>query len=501
VEEGFSCGKGRAGRWGLLASLCFAALAAVGAQRQSAAIEVGRGVAAPPAVLAVATTPHRSSPAAPEGANEARAQANVVSGDYKPNELLVRGADAVTLAALLARGWRQDGSEAGGVVRLISRSGTSAAERDRLQSEFPDAHFALNYVYRHATDKSAASEADRGAGKTCSPEQCYGPALIKWHASLAACANGVRVGVIDTDIDKEHPALAWRELRVRRFPQEADAVKAPDSHGTAVVSLLAGDPKSLTSGLIPGADYVIVDAFYSNEQGETEVDTIHLVWALRALRNWRAQVINMSFFGPSDDTVHMLVSEMSRSGVVFVAAAGNGGPTAAPAYPAAYPEVIAVTAVDQNKVVYAEANHGGYIDMAAPGVRIWTALPNNKQGVLSGTSFAAPFVTAIAAVTYNATPMKTGKAGAGAVPDPKAELLARLSFDKLGTGQPGERDQIFGLGLVRAPLTCGSHSTMQAQKQQGFTWKRWGRQLIRETLKLFNSYKVRGPQPSVAPAG
>jgi subtilisin family serine protease len=310
----------------------------------------------------------------------------------------------------------------------------------------------------------------------------------------------VRVGVIDTDIDKEHPALAWRELKVRRFPQEVevDAVKAPDSHGTAVVSLLAGDPKSVTSGLIPGADYMIADAFYRNEQGVTEIDTIHLVWALRALRNWRAQVINMSFFGPSDDTVHALVSEMSRSGVVFVAAAGNGGPTAAPAYPAAFPEVIAVTAVDQNKLVYAEANHGSYIDMAAPGVRIWTALPNNKQGVLSGTSYAAPFVTAIAAVTYNATPMKTAKGDAGAVLDPKAELLARLSFDKLGTGQPDERDPIFGRGLVRAPLTCGSHPTMQAQ---GFAWKRWGRQLIRQTLKLFNSYKVRGPQPNVAPPG
>ena len=82
--------------------------------------------------------------------------------------------------------------------------------------------------------------------------------------------------------------------------------------------------------------------------------------------------------------------------------------------------------------------------------------------------------------------------------DPKAELLARLSFDKLGTGQPDDRDPIFGRGLVRAPLTCGSHPTMQAQ---GFPWKRWGRQLIRETLKLFNSYKVRGPQPNVAPAG
>jgi subtilisin family serine protease len=79
------------------------------------------------------------------------------------------------------------------------------------------------------------------------------------------------------------------------------------------------------------------------------------------------------------------------------------------AYPAAYPEVIAVTAVDRNKRSYAEANHGTYIDMAAPGVRIWTALPNNQQGMLSGTSFAAPFVTAIAAATYDTIPMKPAR--------------------------------------------------------------------------------------------
>jgi subtilisin family serine protease len=339
-------------------------------------------------------------------------------------------------------------------VRLISESANSLIARDQLQVEFPEVRFGLNFVYHLATDNLAGGPTDEGATTPrCTSERCYGPALINWHASLAACAAGVRVGIIDTGIDKAHPALAWRELEVLRFPTDEASVNAPDSHGTAVVSLVAGDPMSDAPGLIPDADYMIADAFYRNSLGEAEIDTVHLLWALGALRARRAQVVNMSFVGPSDGVVHAMVKEMSQSGIVFVAAAGNGGPDAAPAYPAAYPEVIAVTAVDRNKWSYVEANHGTYIDMAAPGVRIWTALPNKKQGMLSGTSFAVPFVTAIAAATYNNIPMK---AEAGLTPfNPKTELLARLSFDKLGIGQSGgERDPVFGLGLVQAPISC-----------------------------------------------
>jgi subtilisin family serine protease len=145
---------------------------------------------------------------------------------------------------------------------------------------------------------------------------------------------------------------------------------------------------------------------------------------------------------------------MARSGVVFVAAAGNGGPAGVPAYPAAYPEVIAVTAVGRNRLGYVEANHGAYIDVAAPGVRVWTALPGERQGFLSGTSFAAPFVTAIAAATYNSTPMKAAARGQEHPFNPKGEVIGRMAVEKLGAGGLGTRDGVFGLGLARAPETC-----------------------------------------------
>ena len=162
----------------------------------------------------------------------------------------------------------------------------------------------------------------------------------------------------------------------------------------------------------------------------------------------------MSLVGPEDDLVHQRVMQMSRKGVVFVAAAGNGGPGAPPAYPAAYSEVIAVTAVDARRRNYPHANRGGYIDVAAPGVGIWTALPENKEGKLSGTSFATPFVTAIGAAIYGSSQLNAASREKRSPLDPKTVMLARFTIDKIGDGIPGERDPTYGLGLVQAPTSC-----------------------------------------------
>ena len=230
----------------------------------------------------------------------------------------------------------------------------------------------------------------------------------------------------------------------------------PDWHGTGVVSLLAGNPKSGTPGLVPDADYVIANAFFKNASGQSETDTVHLLWALKVLEQHGAQVVNMSLSGPRDELVHQRLIELSRKGMIFVAAAGNGGPDAPAAYPAAYKdEVIAVTAVDRNQRTYDHASRGDYIDVAAPGVRIWTALPNNREGALSGTSFAAPFVTAIVAAIYKQTllPQISDPSHSRA---PEALTLAHLSTAKL------VRDEKVGLGLVRAPSAVRQQSAQLA---------------------------------------
>jgi subtilisin family serine protease len=209
---------------------------------------------------------------------------------------------------------------------------------------------------------------------------------------------------------------------------------------------MAGAPDSSTPGLIPNAHFTAVGAFFTNAEGRPETDTRHLLDALNVLSAQKVHVINMSLVGPKDDLVHDRIQEMAADGVVFVAAAGNGGPGAEAGYPAAYEEVIAVTAVDRRQGVYDFANRGSYIDVAAPGVKIWTAQPGQREGMLSGTSLAAPFVTAVVAIAYDDAGLRKPRGGAL---DPKSMILAHLY------GHQTKRDSTYGLGLIKAPATCG----------------------------------------------
>jgi subtilisin family serine protease len=372
-------------------------------------------------------------------------------GTFRPNELLVQHPTKAVLDTLAAGGWERRSSVAQGVAIFVSATQDPVAVREELQRQFPGERLGLNFVYHLANDSmSGRSMGTRAGGSPCDPQRCYGRALIKWDAGLAACAAGVKIGIIDTAVDVAHSALEWKGLRVLHMPGRDAADLQPHWHGTAVASLLAGHPASGTPGLVPDAKYVIADAFTKNKAGNPETNTEHLLWALERLEEGRAQVVNMSLSGPQDPLVHQRLIELSQKGVVFVAAAGNGGAGAPSAYPAAYKdEVIAVTAVDRDQRVFEQANHGDYIDVAAPGVRIWTALPNNKEGLSSGTSFAAPFVTAMVAAIYN-NAVVPAMGDARMSRRPEAVALAHLSTAKAG------RDDEVGLGLVSAPSNCAA---------------------------------------------
>ena len=390
-------------------------------------------------------------------------------GTFQANEILGHHLTADVLQQLsAAQKYRIEAGHADSVTRLILPDSLSVTEElAKLEARFPDQIFGLNYLYasyRGAGESSGGPPLPTGKGHGCDATRCYGPAMIGWHSDLTTCARNVVVGIIDTGLDAKHPAL--KGLQLIQHPEDAQR-HGDNWHGTGVAALLAGARESSTPGLIPDAQYVVVDAFFASSTEETRAgakpdeqsrqtitDTDHLVWALETLQQKRAEVVNMSLAGPSDPAIHAEIRKMARSGVVFIAAAGNDGPAGAPAYPAAYPEVIAVTAVDRNKRGYAEANHGTYIDVAAPGVRVWTALPGERQGFLSGTSFAAPFVTAIAAATYNSTTMRVAAGGQEHPFNPKGEVLVRMTVEKLGAGDLGTRDGAFGLGLARAPETC-----------------------------------------------
>jgi subtilisin family serine protease len=151
-----------------------------------------------------------------------------------------------------------------------------------------------------------------------------------------------------------------------------------------------------------------------------------------------ARVINMSFAGPFDPAVGRALAAAHKKGIVLVAAAGNAGPKSPPLFPAADPNVIAVTATDIDDRLFPASNRGRHIAISAPGVDVLAPAPEGRYQVSSGTSFAAPQVSGIAALLIGRQPNLT--------PDAVREILMATARD-LG---PKGRDRLFGAGLADA---------------------------------------------------
>lgn len=143
-----------------------------------------------------------------------------------------------------------------------------------------------------------------------------------------------------------------------------------------------------------------------------------------------SRVISISLVGPNNPLVGRAIAAAQRRGVYVVAAVGNNGPAAPPSYPASYPDVIAVTAVDGRGRALIEAGRAAHLDYAAPGADLLAANAAGKWGKVRGTSYAVPFVAARAAATL----------GRGAV----IPLLDREAVD---LGRKGA-DPVFGRGLL-----------------------------------------------------
>jgi minor extracellular protease Epr len=256
--------------------------------------------------------------------------------------------------------------------------------------------------------------------------------LLGWKTS-ASCGAGVSIGMVDTAVDTSHAVFAGRHVTTESF-LPSGVQPAKPAHGTAIGALLVGTGD--VDGLLPAANLYVANVFRQRTSKDIDTTADALVQALDWLVARRVQVINLSLGGPRNLVVEAAVQRVLALGIPVIAAAGNGGPDAAPVYPAAQDGVIAVTAVDVKLNPYRRANHGDYIAFAAPGVDVPTAEPGGGTIYVSGTSYAAPFVTAALAVT----PHKDGWAGA------QKQLQARAR----DLGAPG-KDPVFGWGLVRAP--------------------------------------------------
>lgn len=359
-------------------------------------------------------------------------------------EIVTRGLSPEDAATLVALGFglleEVDLTSLGTTARRFSLPDdvTPDAARAAIQA-LPTGEVAdLNHYYRTGEAPGAPA-----ATPPCEGMHCAALAQVNWppQAGPAGCGPSLALGMIDTGLNPDHAALRDAAIDVMRVaPEDFEASDA--IHGTAVAALLVGDPASRAPGLLPGLPLVAVDAFHK-QSGDERADAFTLLRALDHLSARGVEVINLSLAGPPNALLETTLAQLSgERGIVIVAAAGNGGPNAPPAYPAAYDSVIAVTAVDRNATAYRRAGRGPHLDLAAPGVEVWTAASIEGARWKTGTSFAAPFVTAAAALWRQAHP--------GMTPPEIALALAAQARD-LGPAGP---DPVYGNGLLDLGGRC-----------------------------------------------
>lgn len=353
-----------------------------------------------------------------------------------PPEILLALPSGQSLAAVEAAGYSVLGSRQNAFLdRTVVRLGLPAGRNtDQARAELvglvPGATADENHLY--SPDEFLCTEG------TCAAHQ-----MIGWSGWPSAFAP--RIGMIDTGINVDHEALAGQKLTVFQTDLgERDA--AGRQHGTAIAAMLLGRVDSRVPGLLPYAELIAVEAFHRGGGGD-QADAFSLVNAVDQLMAAGVSVINLSFSGPENALLRQITEQAVAQSVALVAAAGNGGVGAKPAFPAAWPHVLAVTAVDSQRRVYRQANQGPYISLAAPGVGVWTAASITGGRLKSGTSFAVPFVTAALAVQRMRDP--------GTPLDLAVSQMVDCAQD---LGEAGY-DPIFGHGLVSAPGYCKGEAT------------------------------------------
>jgi len=287
-----------------------------------------------------------------------------------------------------------------------------------------------------------------------------------------ATGEGVIVAVVDTGVDLDHPDLVDYAKKMNNLVQGYNAITRstlPDApqddhgHGTAVAGVIAAlnNNKGIV-GIAYNAKIMPIKAMDQTGEGEDSIIADGIIWAA----DHGARIINMSIGSSEqtkvlDDALHYAANK----GCLLVAASGNNAKSEEPdlsirekssntgvAYPAAHPDVVAVSGVDINDRIASFALTGPEVALSAPGQRILTDYWSREEtgcGYTSGTSIAAPFVSAAAALLWSRYPHLSSE-----------EIKKALTSSALDLGSTG-RDNEYGFGRIDAYRAL---KTLQEQK-------------------------------------
>lgn len=254
-------------------------------------------------------------------------------------------------------------------------------------------------------------------------------------------ADTIKVAIIDTGIDRTHPDLVDNIKGGFSAVGYTTSYNDDNGHGTHVAGIVGAVDNTIgVIGVGPKIDLYAVKVLDRNGSGYLSDVIEGLDWAI--VNNM--QVINMSL-GTTVNTPSFweAIQRVNSAGITQVAAAGNSGGSVN--YPAAYLEVIAVSATDRVDNIPSWSSRGPEVDLAAPGVSIYSTYKGGKYKTLSGTSMAAPHVAGAAALVID---KKTCDYDLDGICSP-AEVQQRLEATAEDLGATG-KDNLYGSGLVDA---------------------------------------------------
>ncbi|WIV18280.1 S8 family peptidase [Paenibacillus polygoni] len=252
--------------------------------------------------------------------------------------------------------------------------------------------------------------------------------------SLSRGSDNVTIAVVDTGVDLDHPDLEGQFVEGFNIVNPAEKPYDDVGHGTHVAGIISAKVNNNegVAGMTWYNKVMPVKVLDSSGSGTTYAVAEGIIWAT----DHGAKVINMSLGNYADaEFLHDAIKYAYDRDVVLIAATGNDN-TERPGYPAAYPEVFAVSATDASMRRADFSNYGDYVDVVAPGASIASTYPGNQYAALSGTSMASPHVAALAGLIRSVNPDLSNE-----------EVMDLMRSSVIDLGDPGY-DKYFGYGQI-----------------------------------------------------
>ncbi len=266
----------------------------------------------------------------------------------------------------------------------------------------------------------------------------WGPSKIQAPAAwdITVGSSDIIIAIVDTGVDLDHPDLDAKMVSGWDFANDDPIAQDDHEHGTHVAGIAAAETNNNqgVAGISWQARIMPVKVLDNEGEGSYSDVAEGILWAC----NHGAKIINLSLGGSAySSTFEDAVNEAYGNGCLMVAAAGNGYGNGVD-YPASFPAVMAVAATGQNDIRAAFSDYGPEVEVAAPGVDIYSTLWNDKYGFKDGTSMAAPHVAGLAALVWSACPYLTHE---------EVRTIIQSTADDRG---PAGWDMYYGFGRINA---------------------------------------------------